>query len=132
MATKRTIIRTSRPDWFTDLSTAYKGHTSVRLVDDAGFGVDPLNQTLFEMAVEAKLSPRQIAAACVALGMAVVGIGLVVLAFIDPEPTSKLGILLAGGVVLISTGGWGAIQILTKTKPPSVKATRNGIEINWD
>jgi hypothetical protein len=132
MAARRTIIRTSKPDWFTDLSKAYKSHTAVRLVDDADFGVNPLNQTLFEMGVEAKLPPTQIAAACIALGMATVGVGLIVLAFIDPEPTSKLGILLAGGVVLIGTGGWGAIKILTNTKPPSVKVSRNGIQIDWD
>ena len=34
-----------------------------------------------------------------------VGAGALVLAFLDPEPTSKLGLLITGGIVLTLSGG---------------------------
>jgi hypothetical protein len=63
--------------------------------------------------------------------MSTVGIAMVILAFVDPEPTSKLGLLVGGGAVCVLSGGFAAIRILTKHKPPNIKATLEGIEISW-
>jgi hypothetical protein len=49
----------------------------------------------------------------------------------DPEPTSKLGLLIGGGVTCVLCGGFGAIRILTHLKPPNVRVTAQGIEIAW-
>jgi hypothetical protein len=130
-ATQARRVRTSQPKWFSELATAYKQRVSTLLIDDASLGIDPLNETLFMMAVRAKLGVSDITAACIALGMAAVGIAIIIAAFIDPEPTSKLSLLIAGGLVLILTGGGAAIQILVKTKPPSVRVGLKGFEINW-
>lgn len=40
-----------------------------------------------------------------ASGLILVGCGMILLAFFDPEPTSKLGLLVAGGVVSVLSGG---------------------------
>ena len=125
------VVRTSQPDWLKALAIIYKNRKPVLLIDDAGLHVDPASFTLLQMAREVKLSGREIAAICVALGMSAAGIGMIVLAFVDPEPTSKLGLLVAGGVASFFCGGWRAIQILTNLKPPSVRVTARGIEIVW-
>ena len=125
------VVRTSQPDWLEALAVIYKNRKPVLLIDDAGLHVDPASLTLLQMAREMKLSGREIAGICVALGMSAGGIGMIVLAFVDPEPTSKLGLLLAGGVTSFICGGWRAIQILTNLKPPSVRVTARGIQIVW-
>ena len=101
------------------------------LVDDAGLGINPEDQTLLQMARVSGLSRREIASVSVALGMSGVGVTMVVLAFLDPEPTSKLGLLVGGGAVCVLGGGFSAIRILTQHKPPNIRATAKGIEIYW-
>jgi hypothetical protein len=113
------------------VARAYKNRQPLLLVDDAGFGIDPASQTLFEMAKQAGLSKRELVAVCIALGMSAVGIGMILLAFVDPEPTSKLGLLLGGGVVCVAGGGWSAIRVLTTHKPPNIRVSARGIEISW-
>ena len=127
----REIVRTSQAGWLESLARIYKQRRPALLIDDAGFGVDPASQTLFDMARQAGLSSREFAAVCIALGMSAAGIGMIVLAFMDPEQTSKLGLLVGGGAVCLLGGGFTAIRILTKHKPPNIKATLDGIEISW-
>jgi len=85
-----------------------------------------------DMGRKAKLSKAELAGVCVAVGMTAAGVGFVVLAFLDPEPTTKLGLLIVAGAVLALTGGHSAIHILTKVKPPNIRVTKNGIEIWHD
>lgn len=125
-------VRTSQPGWLATLAKAYKEQTPAVIIDDANVGVDPANQSLFDMGRKASLSAAEMAGAAVAVGMTVAGVAMVVLAFVDPEPTTKLGLLIASGAVLAMTGGLSAIRILTKKKPPHIKITREGFEINWD
>jgi hypothetical protein len=125
------IVRTSQPDWLQALARVYKQRRPALFIDDAAFGIDPASQTLIEMARQAGLSKQQLAAVCIALGMSAVGIGMIGVAVFDPEPTSKLGLLVGGGAVCVLGGGFAAIRILTKHKPPNIKATREGIEISW-
>ena len=75
-----------QPDWLKALAVIYKTRRPVVLVDDAGLGIDPANYTLLQMAREAGLSRREMAGLGVALGMSATGIGMVVLAFLDPNP----------------------------------------------
>jgi len=125
------IVRTSQPDWLKVLALVYKSRQPALLIDDAGLGIDPASYTLLQMAREVGLSGREFAGVCVALGMGATGIGMVILAFIDPEPTSKLGLLVGGGVICVLCGGFRAIQILTHLRPPNVRVTKRGIEIAW-
>lgn len=132
MAEAKVTVRTSEPDWMVTLAKAYREQIAGVLIDDAGIGVDPVKQTLFEMARQARLSPRELAAVCVSLGMSAVGIGMVLLAFFDPEPTSKLGLLVTGGAVCILGGGFMAIKILTHHRPPNIKVGAGRFEFSWD
>jgi hypothetical protein len=125
-------IRTSKNGWLTELAKAYKDQTSLLLVDDANVGIDPSNQTIFAMGRKAELSTAEITAVCVSCGMSAAGVTMVLLAFFYPDPTSKLGLLIASGAVLAFTGGFSAIYILTKKKPPNIKVGPGGIEIKWD
>ena len=127
----QSTIRTSHKGWLTELAKAYKDQTPALVIDDANVGIDPSTHTLFDMGRKAELSTAEITAVCVSCGMSIAGIGMVLLAFYDPEPTTKLGLLVASGAVLALTGGFSAIYILTKKKPPNIKVGKNGIEIAW-
>jgi hypothetical protein len=125
------IVKTSDPEWLRRLALIYQARLAVELIDDAGLGIHPEDQTLLQMARHSGLSKREIAGVSVALGMSGVGLTMVALAVIDPEPTSKLGLLVGGGAVCVLGGGFSAIRILTNHKPPNVRATTQGIEISW-
>ena len=94
-----TIVKTSDPNWLRTLAGLYRARSAGLILDDAGLGISPADQTLLQMARDAGLSKREIAAVSVALGMSGVGVTMVVLAVLDPEPTSKLGLLVGGGAV---------------------------------
>ena len=125
------IVRTSDPNWLRSLALLYRARASGLLIDDAHLGINPEDQTLLQMARISGLSRREIAGVSVALGMSGVGVTMVILAFLDPEPTSKLGLLVGGGAVCVLGGGFSAIRILTHHKPPNIRATPHGIEISW-
>lgn len=129
------IIKTSDPGWLERLARAYRERDSVVVVDDAGAGIDPARQSLFEMAREVRLTPREMAAVAVAIGMSGAGVLMVVLAFLDPEPTSKLGLLVGGGALCVFTGGLTAVRILVHNRPPRVRVEAGNVarfEISWD
>ena len=129
------IIRTSDPGWLESLARAYRERHPVVVVDDAGAGIDPARQTIFQMARLIRLTSREIAAVAVALGMGGAGVLMIVLAFLDPEPTSKLGLLVGGGAFCVFTGGLTAVRILVSHKPPRVRVDAGGVarfEISWD
>jgi hypothetical protein len=125
------IVRTSDPGWLRELALLYRARLAGVLIDDAGLGINPGDQNLLQMARFSGLSRREVLGVCVALGMSVTGVTMVVLAVLDPEPTSKLGLLVAAGAVCVLGGGFSAIQTLTSHKPPNVRVTAQGIEISW-
>lgn len=126
------VIYTSEKGWLKLLAVAYKKHDKVTLIDDAEIGVNPSNESLFEMGRKAKIPKKEFISVCVALGMSTLGALVIAGAFIDPEPTTKLGFIVGSGVVLIFGGGYMAIKILTKVRPPNVEIGRSGFKINWD
>ena len=127
-----TSIKTSDQRWLERLARAYREHAPVSLVDDANVGIDPSTQTIFQLARAARLSAREMAGVAVALGMSAAGVAMVALAFLDPEPTSKLGLMIGGGITCLLGGGFSAIKILTREKPPTVHVTPSGFRIEWD
>ncbi len=132
MSDGREEVRTSNPQWLAALARTYKTRAAVHFVDDAGIGVNPAVETILEMGRTAGLSRQQWVAVCIALGMSVVGVGLVAAAVMDPEPTTKLMLLALAGAALIGSGGFAAIRILTGHKPPRVKVGKDGIDIDWN
>src|SRR5690242_19240866 len=88
------VIRTSESGWFARLAEAYREKRSVLLVDDAKVGVDPSTQSLVEMGWGARIAAPEWGAVGISLGMTGIGVALVAAAVFDPEPTSKLGLLV--------------------------------------
>ncbi len=126
------VIRTSQSGWFSDVARAYKDEKPIQIIDDANVGIDPNGQTLFQMGLQAKLGTGEWTAAALGIGMTTAGVALIILAVWDPEPTSKLGLLVGGGLFLALTGGGAAIAILTKRKPPKVTMNgRDGFTLEW-
>ncbi len=125
------VIKTSEEKWFRRLAEAYRDRANIVLVDDARVGINPARDSLAAMGLKAGLSPTEWTAVGVAIGMSAAGIMMVVLAFVDPEPTSKLGLLVGGGALCVLTGGMTAVRILTKLRPPNVAFGSSGIQISW-
>jgi hypothetical protein len=125
-------IRTSTPGWLSALASAYRIKTSVLLTDDAGLGVDPVSETLFEMGRRANLSYREWIAVVVALGVTALGAFVVVMAVLDLEPYSKVASTIAAGTVMALGGGFSAIRVLTGYKPPKVTVSPSGFVIEFD
>ncbi|HZZ37552.1 MAG TPA: hypothetical protein VFE06_00375 [Acidobacteriaceae bacterium] len=124
-------IRTSEKDWLARLTEAYRQHAQVELIDDAGAGIDPARQSLLQMGLSGRLSRREWTAVSVSGGMTVFGAGLIVAAILDPDPTSKLGLLVGSGALLALTGGFQTIHLLTRLRPPSITISPRGIHIDW-
>jgi len=125
-------IRTSEKGWFAKLARAYRERAAILVVDDANVGIDPSADSLVSMGLKAGLSPEEWAAVGVSIGLSAAGIVMVLLAFFDPEPTSKLGLLVGGGAICVFSGGLSAVRILTKLRPPSVEVGPRGIRISWE
>lgn len=126
------VIKTSEQNWLGQMASAYKKKQPITLIDDANVGISPESQTILQMGKEAGLSKREWVAVGVSLGMSAAGIWMIVAGVADPEPTSKLGLLIGGGVICVASGGFSAIRILTKHKPPKVTVGKNGFEISWE
>jgi hypothetical protein len=124
-------IRTSEKDWLPRLARAWRERAQVDLVDDAQLGIDPSTQSLLQMGLHARLTRREWTAVAIASGMTVLGATMVILAVIDPDPTSKLSLLVGSGAILALTGGFQAIHLLTRQRPPSIAITAKGIHIDW-
>lgn len=127
------LIRTSQADWLPTLAGAYRSHTSVRLVDDANLGINPINETLLEMGRKANLSQREWMAVLVSLGVGALGAFLLVAAVLDPEPYTKITFALGTGALLIAGGGVSAVRVLVGHKPPNITvAPGKGFQISFD
>ncbi len=125
------VIRTSQSGWFKQLAKAYKDRTPVTVIDDAEVGIDFSVQSLLDVGISAGLSQREWMAVLASLGLSIVGVWMVAAALWDPEPTSKLALLVAAGAIAVIGGGFSAISVLTKQRPPSVEVGRAGIKIRW-
>lgn len=126
------IIKTSEEKWFVKIANCYKNKLDFTLVDDLGIGIDPSKEYLFQMGIKAKLAKEEWVATGIAMGIGAAGLAMIILAVADPEPTSKLGLMLVSGAVLVLGGGFQAIRTLTKAKPPNVKVGPGGFDISWD
>jgi hypothetical protein len=110
-------VRTSDPGWLDKALKAYRCRTPFHFTDDAGLGVTE-NDLVSAVALirrakqSGKMSWKDISQILTGMGLSGVGIWLIAASIADPEPTSKLWILLAGGVVLIMTGGLSILKAL--------------------
>jgi len=125
-------IRTTEKNWLNKLAIAYKEQKTVLLIDDANIGIDPNTQTIFHMGKINNLTMREWVSLGVSIGLGAAGMYMIIAGIADPEPTSKLGLLIGGGVVCVVGGGFSAIWILTGKKPPKIRLTKKGFVIEWE
>lgn len=111
------IIRSSDPEWLEKALKQYSTKTPFVFEDDAGLGLDTKDLrsavTLIKAAKnKGDMKWKQIAAFLTSLGITGAGIWIVAAAIADPEPTTKLGLLITGGLVLAVTGSLGTLSSL--------------------
>lgn len=128
-------IKTSEKDWVSRAMKMYTKKQTFDLVDDAELGLSEkdvrsaVNLMKF-LKQEKHLTVREIAQVLVGLGITASGVWMVIAAIADPEPTSKLGLLIGGGLVLALTGGLGTLRALGIQFSVSGKAFGNEFHIS--
>lgn len=126
------VIRSSDPDWLGKILKAFGEKKRFRFVDDGEIGINPDDlqtglKLLAAAAQKGECSWQTILAALVGLGLSAVGIWLVRAAILDPEPTSRLTLLVAGGLILATTGGAAALHALGARF--AVRVDDDGVEV---
>jgi hypothetical protein len=126
-------VKTSTRGWLKEVAEAYRNRVPILIDDDAQVGINPKEDSLLKMGIKAKLSAREWAGVCLSLGVAGIGVWLIVMAVLDPEPFSKVALVIVTGALLLGTGGLVAVRVLTHLKPPNIRIFKTGIfEIYWD
>ncbi len=111
------VIKTSEENWVERAMKAYTKKLSWRLVDDAEIGLtekdvkSAINLLAF-MKRGRMLKVKEISSILIGLGITASGVWIVLAAIADPEPTSKLTLLIAGGLILALTGSLGTLRAL--------------------
>ena len=124
-------IFTSSADWLAQMAKHYKNGTPFTLKDDKQYGVNPQKESLIDMWRKSDLPLSSIIGASIAAGISVYGAYMIRAALLDPEPTSKLALLLLAGTAVMLFGGMTAVKILTDINPPKVKLTKSGFEVGF-
>ena len=110
-------IKTSEKGWVDRAMKAYTKKREFNLVDDANLGLSQkdVRSALSLMSFlrkEKQLNIKELSAILFGLGITASGVWIVLAAIADPEPTSKLTLLIAGGLVLALTGSLGTLRAL--------------------
>lgn len=111
------ILKTSNKEWLKVAIENYTKKQTFTLIDDARIGLtekDLVSAVTLIRAAKKKggFSIKTIAQALTSIGITGAGVYIVILAIADPEPTSKLGLLITGGLILAVTGSLGALSSL--------------------
>jgi len=111
------VIRTSSPDWLEQSVKLYRDKAPFVFIDDAKIGIDTKDLESAVSLVRAartkgSIDFKRIASVLAGIGLSGAGIWMIAAAVADPEPTSKLGLLIAGGIVITLTGGIGTLAAL--------------------
>jgi hypothetical protein len=110
-------IRTSEGDWLDRALKKYKDKVPFVFIDDADLGftkqdLESAVSLIRAAKTKAGVPLKTIASALVGIGLTATGIWMIAAAIADPEPTSKLGLLIGGGVLITLTGGLGTLSAL--------------------
>ncbi len=111
------VIKTSDNIWFEEAIKAFTEKKEFKFIDDAEFNFTEkdLKSALHLIKATKKkkiFSWKTIVKVLTSLGISAIGVWIIILAIADPDPTSKLGLLIGGGLVIIMTGSYGALRSL--------------------
>lgn len=128
------IIRTSNPEWLELAIKEYSEKKEFTFIDDEKLGLTKTDLKSAVNLIKAAKSKggktiKQITAVLVGVGASAAGIYLIMLAVFDPEPTSKLGLLVGGGLMLTITGSFGALNALGVNFSVSAKSGNYSFDI---
>lgn len=130
-----TIIRTSEVNWLERAIKCYSEKTRFTFIDDANLGIIEKDlksaiNLIRGASTKSDKTWRSIAGVLAGMGISTMGIYIIGLAIIDPEPTTKLGLLVGGGLVLVLTGSLGIFYSLGVTFNVSASSVFGRFEVN--
>lgn len=113
----KVIIKSSEADWLERALKQYTSKIPFQFIDDADIGLkekDLRSAVNLIKAAKGKggITWKQIVGLLTGLGISGAGLWIVAAAVADPEPTTKLGLLITGGLVLTVMGGYGSLASL--------------------
>jgi len=129
------IIRTAEADWLEGAVKSYSEKIRFTFIDDANLGItqkdlkSAINLMAGAMAKSDK-TWKSLVGVLAGIGINFLGIYIIRLAIMDPEPTSKLGLLLGGGLVLVLTGSLGIFYSLGVTFNVSASSAFGKFEVS--
>ncbi len=111
------IIKTSDLNWLEKALKLYTKKESFRFLDDAGLELteeDMISAVSLIRAAKSKggVPWQKIVGVLTGVGITGVGLWIVAAAIADPEPTTKLGLLISGGIIILLTGSIGTFAAL--------------------
>lgn len=111
------VIRTSETDWLEKAIKLYTEKQAFLLHDDAELKLtraDLKSAVSLIRAAKSKggVTRKQLLSLLTGIGITGIGVWIIAAAIADPEPTTKLGLLITGGLVLTFTGSFGALTSL--------------------
>lgn len=111
------VIRTAEKDWLERAIKCYSKKNRFTIIDDGKLGITEkdLKSAVNLMRGAVKKTDetwKSIVGVLSGIGINVAGIYIIRLAITDPEPTTKLGLLIGGGLVLVLTGSLGILYSL--------------------
>lgn len=129
------IIRTSEVNWFESAINCYSEKTRFTFIDDANIGItDEDLKSAFNLILGVRKKTVQtwksIVGVLAGMGISGMGIYIIGLAIVDPEPTTKLGLLVGGGLVIVLTGSLGALYSLGLTFNVSASSVFGKFEVS--
>jgi len=126
-------IKTSDEKWFEKAVKAYSKKQPFSINDDQQLGLKETDVksavSLISFARKQHIVPwKKITQVLASIGITGVGVWIVAAAIADPEPTSKLTLLIAGGLILAITGSLGTLTSLGLKF--TISARRGGTEFH--
>ncbi|MGA1868527.1 MAG: hypothetical protein ACMUJM_08255 [bacterium] len=111
------IVCTTNKDWLEQAIKLYTDKKPFIFEDDAKLGLTEADLKSAVALIRAAKSKggvnwQQIVGVLAGIGITGVGVWMVAAAIADPEPTTKLGLLIGGGIVLAWTGSLGTLAAL--------------------
>jgi flagellar motor component MotA len=111
------IVRTSEKNWLEKALKLYTEKKLFRFIDDAELKLTEKDLKSAISLIRAAKSKsgvtwQQIAGVLAGAGITSAGVWIIAAAIADPEPTTKLGLLIAGGTILALTGSLGTFASL--------------------
>lgn len=126
-------IHTSNKDWLKMVIRQYSDKQPFTLIDDAAIGLteeDLKSAINLLRGVKSKGIPwKQIVGVLASVGVSGAGIYILSLAITDPEPTSKLWLIVVGGLFMAVMGSFGTLSSLGVKFSVTASALGNSFNI---